>query len=335
MCLKENSPMQCLNRNRIFWRSIPTLMLLFAAQCAYSQEKCIQAGKDQQSGTENGYYWELWNQNSKGTACMTLGTSGSFSGRWSGIENYLARRGRKYNETQTHQQIGAFNVKFNCDYKPSASAGNSYLSIYGWTVDPLVEYYIIEDWRNWIPSKDGSAQNKGTFTIDGSAYDIVQTTRVDKPSIKNNTTFPQFFSIRKNTRTSGTMQVSEHFKKWESLGMKMGKMYEVSFVVEGYQSSGSFDFKELEVNVGNSSVDIPVTIAHKVKVVQTPNSRDLSIHLAPSLESPVVRVYNTEGRLVGSGENQHSIQLPRMEAGIHFVKVQSASQSYSTKVTVY
>ena len=163
----------------------------------------------------------------------------------------------------------------------------------------------------------------------------MQTTRVDKPSIKNNTTFPQFFSIRKNTRTSGTMQVSEHFKKWESLGMKMGKMYEVSFVVEGYQSSGSFDFKELEVNVGNSSVDIPVTIAHKVKVVQTPNSRDLSIHLAPSLESPVVRVYNTEGRLVGSGENQHSIQLPRMEAGIHFVKVQSASQSYSTKVTVY
>lgn len=326
--------MKNVSRNHILWRMIPAFLLLFVAQSAYSQEKCIQAGKDQQSGTENGYYWELWNQNSKGTACMTLGAGASFSGRWSGIENYLARRGRKYNETQTHQQIGNFTVKFNCDYKPSSSAGNSYLSIYGWTVDPLVEYYIIEDWRNWIPSKDASAQPKGSFTIDGSSYDIVQTTRTNKPSIKGDATFPQYFSIRKDTRNSGTMQVSEHFKKWESLQMKMGKMYEVSFVVEGYQSSGSFDFKELEVNVGPSSVIPQVSISHKVKIVQAPNSRDLSINLAPSLENPVVRVYNTAGALVGSRENEYSVRLPNMNNGIYFVKVQSMDQNYTSKVVV-
>ena len=82
--------------NRILWRSIPAVLFLLVAQNAFSQEKCIQAGSDQQTGTENGYYWELWNQDSKGTACMTLGSGSSFSGRWSGIENYLARRGKKY-----------------------------------------------------------------------------------------------------------------------------------------------------------------------------------------------------------------------------------------------
>ncbi len=130
------------------------------------------------------------------------------------------------------------------------------------------------------------------------------------------------------------MQVSEHFKKWESLQMKMGKMYEVSFVVEGYQSSGSFDFKELEVNVGPSSVIPQVSISHKVKIVQAPNSRDLSINLAPSLENPVVRVYNTAGALVGSRENEYSVRLPNMNNGIYFVKVQSMDQNYTSKVVV-
>ncbi|MCY7891421.1 glycoside hydrolase family 11 protein, partial [Bacillus spizizenii] len=46
-------------------------------------------------------------------------------------------------------------------------------------------------------------------------------------------------SVRQTKRTSGTVSVSEHFKKWESLGMPMGKMYETALTVEGYQSNGS------------------------------------------------------------------------------------------------
>jgi len=326
--------MKLANHSRILWRSLPAFLLLLAAQNAYSQEKCIQAGADQQSGTTNSYYWELWNQNSKGTACMTLGSGGSFSGRWSGIENYLARRGRKYNETQTHQQIGTINVKYNCDYKPSTSAGNSYLAIYGWTVDPMVEYYIIEDWRNWNPSKDNSKQPKGSFTIDGSSYEIVQTTRTQQPSIKGTATFPQFFSIRTTTRNSGSIQVSEHFKKWESLNMKMGKMYEVSFVVEGYQSSGSFDFKELEVNVGPAGVSTPVSIAHKVRIAQAPNAKALTVQTAPSLESPVVHIYNTAGDLVDSRKDEHSVQFSNLNAGVYIVNVQSMGQSFTSRTLV-
>ena len=48
---------------------------------------------------------------------------------------------------------------------------------------------------------------------------------------------------------NGSIHISDHFNKWESLGLNMGKLHEVSFVVEGYKSSGSFEFNELDVFV--------------------------------------------------------------------------------------
>ncbi len=226
------------------------LMLIVGCQNTTAQEMCIDKSSDQILGKKDGYNYELWNQYSQGVACMTINDGASFSGHWSGIENYLARRGRTYDQTKEHQEIGAFQITYNCDYKPeSTEGGNSYLSVYGWTVAPLVEYYIIEDWRNWIPSMAEHSMFKGTFEINGSVYDIYEKTRVDKPSIQDIQTFQQYFSIRRDQRNEGTVDVSEHFKMWESLGMEMGKLHEVSFVVEGYKSEGSFDFKELEVQV--------------------------------------------------------------------------------------
>lgn len=223
------------------------LSLLFVFQYSNSQTFCTESGTDQKLGTQDGYRYELWNQNAQGTACMTLGKGALFSGEWNGILNYLARRGLDYDQTQEHQEIGHFYTTYDCDYNPSTASGNSYLSVYGWTVDPLIEYYIVEDWRNWIPSMAKDASLKGTIEVEGSIYDIYENTRVNQPSIVGITTFQQYFSIRRDVRNSGTINISAHFNKWESLGLDLGKLDEVSFVVEGYQSNGSFAFKELDV----------------------------------------------------------------------------------------
>jgi len=113
-------------------------------QNANAQTFCTKTGTDQITGTKDGYRYELWNQNAKGTACMTIGSGSLFSGEWSNVENYLARRGFGYDKTQEHQEIGSFYAKYECDYNPSSASGNSYLSIYGWTVEPLIEFYIVE-----------------------------------------------------------------------------------------------------------------------------------------------------------------------------------------------
>jgi len=73
----------------------------------------------------------------RGTACITLGSGALFSGNWNGILNYLARRGLNYNQTLEHQEIGEFFATYDCNYNPSSSTGNSYLSIYGWTLNHL------------------------------------------------------------------------------------------------------------------------------------------------------------------------------------------------------
>lgn len=195
-----------------------------------------------QTGNHDGYDYELWKD--YGNASMTLNSGGTFSCSWSNIGNVLFRKGKKFDSTKTHSQLGNISVSYGCDYRPS---GNSYLCVYGWTQDPLVEYYIVDSWGDWRPP---GASSKGTITVDGGTYDIYETTRTNQPSIIGTATFKQYWSVRRDKRTSGTISVSEHFKAWESRGMTMGKMYEVALTVEGYQSSGSANVYSHTLNIG-------------------------------------------------------------------------------------
>lgn len=233
--------------------------LVIGSHGATSQTICIGPESDQIMGVKDGFRYELWSQDSKGHACMTLGSGALFSGEWDGVFNYLARRGFGFDNTRRHQEIGRFYAIYNCIYKPTTESGMSYLAVYGWTLDPLTEYYIVEDWRNWIPSKSEDAIFKGTIIVNDGVYDIYQSTRVNKPSIVGIATFEQFFSIRREVRNSGKINISDHFDKWESLGMTMGKLYEVSFTVEGFRSRGSFEFTELDMFIKNN----PETVANQ------------------------------------------------------------------------
>lgn len=222
---KEESMMR--KKRKLFFLACLCLVLAFPVTMVHAMTITSN-----QTGTHGGYDYEFW-KDSGGSGSMTLTDGGTFSATWSNVNNILFRKGRRFDETQTHQQIGNISITYGANYQPN---GNSYLTVYGWTVDPLVEYYIVDSWGTWRPP---GASPKGTITVDGGTYEIYETTRVNQPSIKGTQTFQQYWSVRTSKRTSGTISVSEHFKKWESLGMQMGKMYEVALTVEGYQSSGS------------------------------------------------------------------------------------------------
>lgn len=196
-------------------------------------------------GTHDGYDYEFW-KDSGGSGSMTLNSGGTFSAQWSNINNILFRKGKKFNETQTHQQIGNMSITYGANFQPN---GNAYLTVYGWTVDPLVEFYIVDSWGTYRPT----GTHKGTINVDGGTYDIYETTRVNQPSIKGTATFKQYWSVRTSKRTSGTISVSEHFRAWESRGMPMGKMYEVAMTVEGYQSSGSANVYSNTLTIGGGN----------------------------------------------------------------------------------
>jgi endo-1,4-beta-xylanase len=198
----------------------------------------------QKTANNDGYDVEMWNENRQGTASMTLGSGGAYKCSWSGINNVLFRAGRKYNETQTHSQIGTISIEYKADKfeLPGASGTkNAYLSCYGWISNGagsdttnLVEYYIIDNYGEYNPGTDGGTP-KNSATIDGATYNFYEKSRTG-PSIKGNTTFTQYFSIRQTKRTEGTISVSQHFNAWNTNGMTKvnGKMYEVAFKVESY-----------------------------------------------------------------------------------------------------
>ncbi|HBL37368.1 MAG TPA: 1,4-beta-xylanase [Firmicutes bacterium] len=202
-----------------------------------------------QTGTIDGYNYELWKDS--GNTSMTLTGGGTFSCSWSNINNALFRIGRKFDSTKTHQQLGNISINYGANYQPN---GNSYLCVYGWTKNPLVEYYIVESWGSWRPP---GASSMGTITVDGGTYDVYRTTRVNQPSIEGTKTFDQYWSVRTSKRTSGTISVSQHFNAWESRGLRMGNMYEVSLCVEGYQSSGNATVHTNTISIGGGSPPPP------------------------------------------------------------------------------
>lgn len=209
---------------------------------------------ENKTGTEDGYAYELWKDN--GNTSMTLTGGGTFSCEWSNINNCLFRKGKKYDCTQTYDQLGNITIEYGVDYQPN---GNSYMCVYGWTRNPLVEYYIVETWGSWRPP--GATSALGTVYADGGTYDIYKTTRVNQPSIDGDTTFDQYWSVRQSkpsangTKIEGTISVSQHFKAWEQVGLKMGKMYEVALNIEGYQSSGKATVYKNNLSVGGAITD--------------------------------------------------------------------------------
>lgn len=198
-----------------------------------------------QTGNQDGYDYALWKD--YGTTSMTLNGGGTFSCQWSNIGNALFRKGKTFDCTKTYSQIGNISIDYGCNYQPS---GNSYLCVYGWSRNPLVEYYIVDSWGTWRPP---GANSKGQITVDGGTYDVYETTRYNQPSIDGNTTFKQYWSVRTSRRTSGTISVTEHFKAWERFGMSLGKLYEVALNVEGYESSGSANVYKNNLTIGGSS----------------------------------------------------------------------------------
>ena len=216
----------------------------------------VASAADQQTrGNIGGYDYEMWNQNGQGQASMNPG-AGSFTCSWSNIENFLARMGKNYDsQKKNYKAFGNIVLTYDVEYTPR---GNSYMCVYGWTRNPLMEYYIVEGWGDWRPpGNDG--ENKGTVTLNGNTYDIRKSMRYNQPSLDGTATFPQYWSVRTqsgsaNNQTNymkGTIDVSKHFEAWEKAGLDMsGTLYEVSLNIEGYRSNGSANVKSVTVTEG-------------------------------------------------------------------------------------
>ncbi|EHK96628.1 putative endo-1,4-beta-xylanase 1 [Glarea lozoyensis 74030] len=152
-------------------------------------------------------------------------TNNGYSVTFSGAQDFVVGRGWKTGTSR--------NITFSGT--TTASSGTVLLSVYGWSTNPLVEYYIQE-----YSNSNGAAQGTkiGTLESDGSTYDIWKHQQVNQPSISGTTTFWQYISVRQQKRTTGgTITTANHFAAWAKQGMKLGAMNYQVLATEGWGSA--------------------------------------------------------------------------------------------------
>ncbi|KAF5341009.1 hypothetical protein D9611_006135 [Ephemerocybe angulata] len=197
-----------------------------------------RAGTPSAEGTHDGFFYSWWTDNGA-QATYTNGPKGQYSIQWGNGGNLVGGKGwNPGNANRVISYTGTYSY-----------VGNSYLAVYGWTRSPLIEYYIVENFGTYNPSS--GATNKGSVTVDGAVYDILVSTRTNQPSIDGTQTFQQFWSVRREKRTGGTVDVGAHFRAWANAGLQLGTSHYYQIVAcEGYFSTGSCS---ITVSEGGSS----------------------------------------------------------------------------------
>ena len=173
----------------------------------------------------------------------------NYSASWTAASDFLVRAGLVFDSTQTHDQLGTITGDFAetfTEVPVQGATSKIYVALYGWTLDPLMEYYVIEDYGDFVPgptSSDGSPRtNYGTLTVDDGTYDIWALPVTNRPAITgDNMNFTQIFAVRRVRRNCGRISLSEHFAKWDAVGLTLGNLEEAMFLMEAQNNSGTIN----------------------------------------------------------------------------------------------
>lgn len=201
-------------------------------------------------GNAGGQAWSLWSNSVSSSACIKTFNAPAFTARWSNNNDFLARVGLEFgNNGKPYEEYGTLKADFA--FTKTGSAGDySYIGIYGWTTDPCVEWYIVDDRYGSFPFNAFNATQKGTTSaIDGEVYKLFQnrTNGSGGSRCSGVSQWDQYWSIRQKARQCGTITISEHFKAWEAAGLPMGGLLEAKILVETGGGTGEIDFPYAKV----------------------------------------------------------------------------------------
>ena len=276
----------------------------------------VGAGADKgETGSIGDYHYEQWNKS--GSATTDFYTDGSFSCTFQNADDFLCREGIYYgsNSGKDPLSVGNLVADFSMSkFTNDKSISYAYVGVYGWMQNPLIEWYIVDNWGpaskpNWLGT------SKGKITVDGAEYEIF-TASANRATIEGAKSFDQIYSLRSTARTCGSISITEHFKAWKEKGITLGKsLYEAKVLGEAGQypeqqgASGSIDFPYAKVYVGtapatNSSSSEVEKSSASVEKSSASVGKSSSSTVARSSSSTVTRSSSSRG---GWGRSSSSV----------------------------
>jgi endo-1,4-beta-xylanase len=172
------------------------------------------------SGFNNGYYYVLYSVG--GSATMTFPSAskypGNFQVNWYDVTDVVGGKGWI---TGSNRTVG---------YSVAYLQGYNNVSLYGWTTNPLVEYYICEF------GSVAAGTYKGSVSSDGHTYNTYEHLQVNQPSILGTATFEQYLDNwgGSSVGSNHAITTGNHFNHWQNLGMPLGAFSEMIFVGEAW-----------------------------------------------------------------------------------------------------
>jgi hypothetical protein len=123
--------------------------------------------------------------------------------------------------------------------------------MYGWLQNPCVEWYVIDDSFQTMPTSKSSV----TATIDGGTYYLIQRTTTGTAGANacsgSVSSWMQMLSVRSTARQCGTITVSDHFAAWANQGWSVGNVSSIHINVEVGGGTGSIEFPTASVSTNN------------------------------------------------------------------------------------
>jgi endo-1,4-beta-xylanase len=154
------------------------------------------------TGSNNGYFWSLYQEG--GSASISFGSGGNFAISYSNVNDVVGGKG--WNPGSSSRNIG-YNIG-------SLSGSYNFVGVYGWTTNPLIEYYVAEK-----GSVTGGT-SIGSVSANGHTYSSYTQQRVNAPSIQGTQTFWQYKDTWGGAPTGSnqTVSMSPHVSHWQSAG---------------------------------------------------------------------------------------------------------------------
>jgi len=186
--------------------------------------------------------WQIWSNTGNGS--LTTFDTPAFSASWSNSGDYLGRLGFEWgSNAQPYTAHGTISAQFT--FTKTGSGGDySVIGVYGWSTNPCIEWYIVDDSYDPMPVNPGNTSNHGTVDIDGGSYIVYTrpTSGTGGSRCGGVSSWTQYYSVRTTGRQCGQITVTQHFDAWTDLGMPLGDLLEAKILVETLGGTGSIDF---------------------------------------------------------------------------------------------